>query len=81
MSLRIQGLATARGSTAGQRVVLTGVLCIIGGEAFCILGPLRYEQIVHITCHVVLYSGVVLVCVGAGLHWAGRSRAWRQKTG
>lgn len=62
-----------------QRLVLTGVVCIFGGEAFCIFGPLTYEHIVHIGCHAVLYSGMVLVGVGAALHWTNRPRAPREE--
>ena len=49
-----------------------GVLFIFGGEAFCILGPIRYQRLVHVTCHAVLYTGMVFAGLGAVLHWAGR---------
>ena len=51
------------------RLLVAGVLLIVGGEALCILGPLRYERLVHVICHVLLYSGVVLAGFGAFLHW------------
>ena len=63
------------------RLVLAGVVCIFGGEAFCILGPLTYEHIVHISCHAVLYSGMILVGVGAALRWTNRPRAPRGDVG
>ena len=47
---------------------------IFGGEIFCLAGPLRYERIVHLVCHTILYAGIALVCFGAGLHWADRRR-------
>jgi len=56
----------------GGRLLLAGVLCIFGGESFCILGPLRYEHLIHITCHAIFYSGIALACVGAFLSWSGR---------
>ena len=43
-----------------------GVLCIFGGEAFCIFGPML--DTVHIICHIILYSGVVLVAAATALH-------------
>jgi hypothetical protein len=46
----------------------TGVFCIGGGEAFCLFGPIRYQDVVHILCHVILYSGMVLVAGAAALH-------------
>jgi hypothetical protein len=57
-----------------QWLVLLGIACIFGGEAFCLLGPMRYERLVHFSCHAVFYTGVVLVCIGALLHWAGKRR-------
>ncbi|HEU4693577.1 MAG TPA: hypothetical protein VFS23_34675 [Vicinamibacterales bacterium] len=54
------------------RFAVTGVLCIFGGEALCILGPLRYEQQVHVICHVILYAGVGLVALAALVHWRVR---------
>jgi hypothetical protein len=59
-------------SRSKQRLVLLGVLFIFGGEAFCILGPMRYERVVHFSCHAVFYTGVALVSIGALLHWAGK---------
>ena len=49
-----------------------GVILIFGGEAFCILGPLRYERAVHIACHAIFYLGIVLVALGIVLHWRER---------
>ena len=54
------------------RLVLVGVLLIFGGESFCLLGPLRYARTVMISCHVVLYAGMVLAGAGAVL----RGREW-----
>jgi hypothetical protein len=57
-----------------QRLVFLGIACIFGGEAFCLLGPMRYERLVHFSCHLVFYTGVALVCIGALLHWTGKRR-------
>lgn len=54
------------------RLAVLGVLCIFGGEALCILGPLRYEQQIHVICHVILYAGVGLVALAGLVHWKGR---------
>jgi hypothetical protein len=51
-----------------------GTAFIVGGEIFCVVGPLRYERIVHLSCHTILYAGIALVCVGAGLHWVHQRR-------
>jgi hypothetical protein len=51
-------------------LVGTGVVFIFGGETFCILGPMRYEAVIHVVCHSILYSGMGLVGLGAVLHWA-----------
>ena len=51
------------------RAVATGVFCIFGGEALCLLGPMAYERQVHLICHAILYGGVGLVVIGAVLHW------------
>jgi predicted acyltransferase len=64
-----------RQSAAALRLVAAGVVLIFGGEAFCILGP--HERIVHVSCHVALYAGMVLVAVGAVLHLTKRLRARR----
>jgi hypothetical protein len=56
------------------RLALVGTVLIFGGEIFCLAGPLRYERIVHLVCHTILYAGIALVCVAAGLHWADRRR-------
>jgi hypothetical protein len=55
------------------RLVSVGVLGIFGGETFCLIGPLRYERIVHLTCHAVLYAGIALVFVGGLLRWRGKN--------
>ena len=47
----------------------TGVACIFGGEALCLLGPMAYERQVHLICHAILYGGIGLVGIGAVLHW------------
>jgi hypothetical protein len=47
----------------------TGVACIFGGEALCLLGPMAYERQIHLVCHVILYSGVGLVVIAAALYW------------
>jgi hypothetical protein len=52
------------------RLVLLGVAFLFGGEAFCLLGPTRYEPIVHFSCHAVFFAGVASVCLGAIIHWA-----------
>ena len=56
------------------RLVAIGAALIFGGEAFCILGPLRYETIVHLTCHIALYSGMALAFVGAVIHFRSCAR-------
>ena len=53
-------------------LVLVGVSGIVGGEALCILGPLRCEHVIHVTCHVILYGAMGLSALGAVLHWARR---------
>jgi hypothetical protein len=55
-------------------LAFAGVVCIFGGEILCITGPLRYERLVHLICHTMLYAGIALVCVAAGLRWADRRR-------
>jgi len=56
------------------RLALAGVVFIFGGEMLCIAGPLRYERLVHLICHTILYAGIALVFIAAGLHWAHRRR-------
>jgi hypothetical protein len=36
---------------------------IIGGEALCVFGPLRYETVIHRVCHAILYAGIGLAGV------------------
>ena len=56
------------------RLAVAGVVCIFGAEILCVAGPLRYERLVHLICHTILYAGIALVCVCAWLHWADRRR-------
>jgi hypothetical protein len=67
-----QAQHSARRSTVRQRIVSLGVLLIFGGETFCLLGPMRYEHVVHITCHAVFYIGIMFVCFGAVMHRTGK---------
>ena len=53
-------------------IAVVGVLCVFGGEAFCILGPLQYERQIHVICHAILYAGVGLVVFAGFLHRKGR---------
>jgi hypothetical protein len=55
-----------------QRLALLGVVLIFGGETFCLLGPMRYERGVHLSCHAVFYTGIVFVFPGALIHWVGK---------
>lgn len=71
-----QGIArTSRALPAAA----TGVACIFGGEALCLLGPIAYERQVHLICHAILYSGVGLVAIAAALHWRSGLLEQRQK--
>lgn len=58
--------------TPTRVLILVGVCLIFGGEAFCLVGPIRYERLVHVTCHATFYVGVMLVCLGAILHYVVR---------
>lgn len=62
-------------STTSRRLLLAGVACIFGGEALCVLGPLKYEHVVHAVCHTVLYAGIGCWCLGVVLYLRGQSRA------
>jgi hypothetical protein len=53
---------------------LAGTVFIFGGEIFCLTGPLRYERIVHLSCHTIVYAGIVLVGVAGAMHWVERNR-------
>jgi hypothetical protein len=53
-------------------IAVVGVLCVFGGEAFCILGPLHYQQQIHVICHAIFYAGIGLVALAGLLHWKGR---------
>jgi len=80
------GLKTRDGTTGTQdgqsnprsrvplRLILLGVAFLFGGETFCLLGPMRYERIVHFSCHAVFYAGVAFVCLGGIIHWATKHR-------
>lgn len=63
-------------STLPRTLLVVGVLCIFGGESFCIFGPIRYQQLIHVVCHIILYSGIALVFVGGLLHWSGDVHRW-----
>ena len=63
-----------QGEALPLRLVALGAALILGGEAFCILGPLRYEATVHFACHIALYSGIALTVIGAAIHLWPRSR-------
>jgi len=74
-----ESLADAPEPNEGRRLMLrpgllvgTGVVFIFGGETFCILGPMRYEAVMFVVCHAILYSGMSLVGLGAVLHWASK---------
>jgi len=59
-------------STTSRRLLLAGIVCIFGGEALCILGPLKYEHVVHAVCHTILYAGVGGSLLGVVLHLRSR---------
>ena len=61
--------AVHRSSGPALRMTATGVLCIFGGEALCLLGPMAYESQVHLICHTLLYGGIGLVAIAAALYW------------
>ena len=65
----------AERSRTAQGLLLAGVVCIVGGEALCIVGPLKYEHIVHAVCHTILYAGIGCSCLGVVLHLRSASRA------
>jgi hypothetical protein len=52
-----------------------GVAAIFGGEALCLLGPLRYEQEIHVICHVTFYAGVAIVVTASAIHVRSRRKA------
>ena len=54
------------------RVLLAGLACMVGGEAFCIFGPLDYPHLVHVVCHAVFYAGMLLCAAAAVLHWGAK---------
>jgi hypothetical protein len=49
-------------------VAAAGATMIIGGEALCVFGPLRYETVIHRVCHAILYAGIGLAGVSVVLH-------------
>jgi len=51
------------------RLLLAGLACMIGGEAFCIFEPRGYPHLVHVVCRTVFYAGVFLCAAAAVLHW------------
>ena len=63
-------------STLPRTSLVAGVLCIFGGESFCIFGPPGHEDLIHVTCHIILYAGIALAFVGACLHWSGDVTRW-----
>ncbi len=50
---------------------------MVGGEAFCFFGPLSYPHFVHVVCHAVFYSGVVLCAGAAVLRWGVKAGSRR----
>lgn len=62
-------------------LLVSGVNGIFVGEALCLLGPLRYERVVHAVCHVMLYTGSALAGLGAAVYlvdgWRRRPRQSR----
>jgi hypothetical protein len=58
------------------RMLLVGVALIFGGEAACVFGP--DQRVMHVACHVALYSGIFLSFVGALLEGTRRLRAMRR---
>jgi hypothetical protein len=65
----------AEQSKTGRRLLLAGVACIFGGEALCILGPLKYEHVVNAVCHSILYAGIGSSCLCVVLHLRRQSGA------
>ena len=61
------------------RLALAGVVMIFGGEGFCILGPPRYERIIHIVCHTIFYGGVALVAIAAVMSFGFNRRIRERK--
>jgi hypothetical protein len=53
-------------------LAIAGASCIVGGETLCLLGPIRYERVVHVTCHLIFYAGIVSVVIAAALPWTSR---------
>jgi hypothetical protein len=45
---------------------------MVGGEAFCILGPLGYPHLVHVVCHAVFYAGMLFCAAAAVLRWRAK---------
>jgi hypothetical protein len=53
-------------------LALAGTVCIFGGEAFCVFGPMDHQRAVHVVCHAIFYGGIALVSASAAIYWAGR---------
>jgi len=60
-----------------RRLLTVGIVFLFGGEAFSLLGPMRFEHTVHFVGHVVFYAGFSLVCIGVVTHlqWLFRADA------
>lgn len=52
-----------------------GVAAIFGGEALCLLGPLRYERAIHVICHVIFYAGIAVVVTASAIQVRSRRKA------
>jgi hypothetical protein len=59
--------STVSQKTRSLRLLFAGIACMVGAEAFCILGPLRYEKLVHIICHVIFLCGRTFVRGGSNI--------------
>ena len=44
-----------------RRLLTVGILFLFGGDAFSLLGPMRFEHTVHFVGHVVFYAGFGVV--------------------
>jgi hypothetical protein len=45
---------------------MIAVLCIFGGEAWCVFG--NRTPGIHRSCHQILYSGFTFFIIGSALH-------------
>jgi hypothetical protein len=66
---RIDGPGPPSQKRRQVRLLIAGLTGMVGGEAFCILGPLGYPHFVHVVCHAVFYAGILLCAAAAVLHW------------